>query len=120
MIDVIVTTMDGDKIAAKVDPDFLGMLIHMAERKHFPVERKWLAKEDRYVWVGDASKPPKQMLSKVALADPSEATMGIEEFNARQAGTYTDAETGMKSALRQLIGKALGQEAEEEPKPTLN
>lgn len=110
----ITLKVNGELFAAELDGEQLETLLHMTQKKHRSVERKWLDREDRYVLVGDARQPPRRLIEEIKLTD--EESMGVQEFEARQDGTFKK----QGNPIQELLSKLAGQQDEQEDKPTLN
>lgn len=110
----ITLKVNGELFAAELDGEQLETLLHMTQKKHRSVERKWLDREDRYVLVGDARQPPRRLIEEIKLTD--EESMSVQEFQDRQNGTFKK----QGNPIQELLSKLAGQQDEQEDKPTLN
>ena len=111
----ITLKVNGELFAAELDGEQLETLLHMTQKKHRSVERKWLDREDRYVLVGDARQPPRRLIEEIKLTD--EESMSVQEFQDRQNGTFKKQGNPIQELLSKL---ASAQQDESEDKPTLN
>lgn len=110
----ITLKVNGELYAAELDGEQLETLLHMTQKKHRSVERKWLDREDRYVLVGDARQPTRRLIEEIKLSD--EESMSVQEFQDRQNGTFKQ----QGNPIQELLSKLAGQQDEPDDKPTLN
>ena len=115
----LIMTRGNDRILCIVDPSFVPLLVMLAAKDHHVMEKKWLDRESRYVWVNIGRRAA--IIDQLELEIESTDAMELEEFVQRQAGTFKEKARGPRG-LRELLSSLGGVEIklEEEKGPSLN